>query len=173
MKIELTAPDLMLAAHHAALIEGVKSVQVRAGQVSNRRISNQGDFAIHYAGMLGEIAVARSIGVPIRTEITVGGDSGVDLSFEGQTIQVKTSTHKETPPPRYIIFNSVDEFNTDWAICCSIQSASTVRIHGFASRRKFLANWVEHDFGYGKRACLDEELLSPIERFHEACGVMA
>ena len=173
MIINLTAQDLIISAHHAGLIEGVKSVQVRGGSVSNRRISKQGDFAIHYAGMLGEVAVSRAIGIPIRTEITFGGDSGVDMSYQGKTIQIKTSTHKETPPPRFIIFNSVDDFSTDWAISCSIQSASTVKIHGFTSKRKFLVNRLEHDFGYGVRVCLDEKHLTPIERFQEACEVMA
>lgn len=173
MIVHLTAQELMIAAHNAGLIEGVKSVQVRHGSVSNKRISSLPDFAIHYAGMMGEVAVSMAIGVPIRTEITYGGDSGVDLSFQGQTIQVKTSTHKETPKPRFIIFNSEDDFATDWAVSCSIQSESSVKIHGFTSKRKFLLNMTEHDFGYGRRICLDEKHLAPIERFREACEVMA
>lgn len=168
MNIELNAQDLISAAHHAGLIEGVKSLQVSKGDVRNKRISNQGDFAIHYAGMLGEIAVSKAIGVPLRTHITFGGDDGSDLVYCGQSIQVKTSTHSTTPPPRFIIFNSVEDFSTDWAVSCSVQGLCTIRIHGFISKRKFVANVITHDFGYGTRYCVDEKHLSPINRLNEA-----
>jgi hypothetical protein len=168
MDIDLTAQDLILAAHHAALIEGVKSYQLSKNAVRNNRISNQGDFAIHYAGMLGEVAVAKAIGAPLRTDLTIGGDGNVDMIYCGQTIQIKTSTHSTTPPPRFIIFNSVEEFVTDWAVSCSIQGASKVRIHGFVSKRKFAANIATYDFGYGIRYCMDEKHLSPINRLNEA-----
>jgi hypothetical protein len=166
--IHLTAIDLMLAAYHAGLIEGVKAVQVKNRQVSNRRISNQSDFGIHYIGMLGEIAVAKTIGTTVSAEITVGGDGGNDMELHGQTIQVKTSSHANTPPPRYLIFNNFEDFATDWAISCSIQSPTVVRIHGFVGRGKFRGLANQHNFGYGIRICLDEKHLSPISRFMEA-----
>lgn len=168
MDIQLNATDIIFAAHASGTIVGIKLVQKDRGEVVNRRISNQGDFAIHYAGMLGEVAVSKYLNIPYRTDITVGGDGYVDMTHHGQTIQIKTSTHTKTPEPRYIIFNSPEEFSTDWAICCSTQSASVVRIHGFASKKKFMAKHVTHDFGYGMRYCLDEKFLSPIDRFHEA-----
>ena len=168
MDIELNAHDLILAAHYAGLIEGVKSLQLRIGDVKNNKISGQSDFGIHYAGMLGEIAVGKTIGVAPHTDITFYGDGNVDMVYEGQTIQIKTSTHPITPPPRFLIFNSIEDFSTDWAISCSIQNLCTVRLHGFASKRKFVSNVVTHDFGYGIRYCLDEKHLTPINRFHEA-----
>ncbi len=168
MEIHLTPAELMMAAHYAGLIEGVKSVQLKAGSIANRRICNQGDFAIHYIGMLGEIAVSRAIGTRINAEITVGGDGAVDMDLYGQTIQVKTSSHAKTPEPRFLIFNSTDDFATDWAVSCSVQSPTVVKVHGFVGKEKFLIRSVERDFGYGQRICLDEKYLSPIEKFREA-----
>ena len=168
MDVELNAHDLIFAAHYAGIIEGVKSVLLKQGDIRNNKISGQSDFGIHYAGMLGEVAVGKATGIPLRTDITFGGDGSVDMSTDGQTIQIKTSTHQTTPPPRFLIFNSIEDFSTDWAISCSIQGACTVRIHGFASKRKFVSNVVTHDFGYGERFCMDEKHLSPINRLHEA-----
>jgi hypothetical protein len=168
MDIQLNATDIIFAAHASGTIVGIKLVQKDRGEVVNRRISNQGDFAIHYAGMLGEVAISKYLNIPYRTDITVGGDGYVDMTHHGQTIQIKTSTHAKTPEPRYIIFNNPEEFLTDWAISCSIQSASVVRVHGFTSKKKFMAKHVTHDFGYGIRYCLDEKFLSPIDRFYEA-----
>ena len=168
MDIDLNAHDLILAAHYAGLIEGVKSMLLQGGSIKNNKISGQTDFGIHYAGMLGEVAVSKATGIPINTDITFGGDGNVDMYHQGQTIQIKTSTHQTTPVPRFLIFNSIDDFSTDWAISCSIQGPCTVRIHGFASKRKFVSNVVIHDFGYGTRYCMDEKHLNPINRLHEA-----
>ncbi len=168
MEIHLTPTELMMAAHYAGLIEGVKSVQLKTGSIANRRICKQGDFAIHYIGMLGEIAVSRAIGTPVNAEITVGGDGAVDMDMQGQTIQVKTSSHAKTPNPRFLIFNGANDFATDWAVSCSVQSPTVIRIHGFVGKEKFMRLAVAHDFGYGERMCLDEKHLTPIEKFKEA-----
>jgi len=171
MDIHLNAHDLILAAHQAGIIEGVKSIQLSNGQIKNKKISGQGDFAIHYAGMLGEIAVSKAIGIPIRTDITFGGDGSVDMIYKGQSLQIKTSTHPTTPPPRYIIFNHAEDFSTDWAVSCSIKTPCLVKIHGFVSKKRFLKNAVEHDFGYGLRVCMAEEFLTSIDRFDEAATI--
>jgi hypothetical protein len=171
MDVLLGAHDLIMAAHYAGLIEGVKSLQLKNGEIKNNRISNQTDFGIHYVGMMGEVAVSKSLGLPLRTDITIGGDGHIDMTHQSQTIQIKTSTHPTTPTPRLVIFNSIEDFATDWAILCSIQNAYTVRIHGFASKRKFVSNVVTHEFGYGTRYCLDEKFLTPINRFHEAIKI--
>lgn len=168
MEIHLNASDLMMAAHYAGLIEGVKAVQVKHRQVANRRICQQSDFGIHYIGMLGEIAVGRVIGTNVNAEITVGGDGGQDMDLYGQTIQVKTSSHANPPRPRYLIFNNAEDFATDWAVSCSVQSPTVVKVHGFVGKEKFMRLAVNHDFGYGNRVCLDEQYLTPIEKFQEA-----
>lgn len=168
MIVNLNAHDLIMAAHHAGIIEGVKATQLNHGQVNNNRISNQSDFAIHYAGMLGEVAVSKALFIPIKTEITIGGDGNVDMTHHGQTIQIKTSTHPYVQGDRYLIFNRREDFSTDWAVLCSIQSPAVVKIHGFISQKKFLLNAEQHDFDYGMRCVVAEKHLTNIERFHEA-----
>ena len=168
MDVNLNATDMLLAVHHTAVINGVKMLQLDKGEVRNNRISNQGDFAIQLAGMMGEIAVSNVLGLPLRTDLTKGGDGGTDLQFKGQSIQVKTSTHASTSLQRMVIFNSVNDFGTDWAIACSIQGVCVVRIHGFISKRKFESKVFTHDFGYGNRYCVYEDALTNIERFQEA-----
>jgi hypothetical protein len=170
MEIPLNAGELILAAHHSGLIEGVKMMQNQRGVLNNNRICNQGDFAIHYTGMLGEIAVGKAIGVNVRTDLTFAGDGFVDMFYDKQSIQVKTSTHAYLKPDqvRYLIFTTLEEFSTDWAVLCSVKSPALVVIHGFVSRKKFMVKQTKQNFGYGDRFCLDEKFLTPIERFQEA-----
>lgn len=172
MDVNLDAHDLIMSAHYAGIIEGVKSVQLNNYQIRNKKIANQTDFAIHYAGMLGEVAVSKVLNIPIRTDVTIGGDGYVDMDFNGQTIQIKTSTHSITPEPRLLIFTKPDDFATDWAILCSTQSPAVVRIHGFISRKKFMNNMTEHNFGYGKRYVVPEKMLAPINKFYEATNTI-
>lgn len=169
MVIDLNAQDIIMAAHYAGVIAGVKSTQLNAGQVRNNRIANHTDFATHYIGSLGEVAVSKALFIPIKTEITVGGDANVDMTHHGQTIQIKTSTHAVLPEgKRYLIFNNREEFSADWAILCSIQSPAVVKIHGFISQKKFLLNSEQENFGYGIRCVVSEKHLTNIDRFHEA-----
>ena len=170
MEVGLTAPELILAAHHSGLIEGVKMMQNHNKVLNNNRICGQGDFAIHYTGMLGEVAVGKALGINVRTDLTFAGDGFIDMIYDDQTIQVKTSTHAYLKPDqvRYLIFTTLEEFSTDWAILCSVKSPALIAIHGFVSRKKFMAKYEKQNFGYGDRFCLDEKHLAPIERFSEA-----
>lgn len=166
MEVQLTVTDLINAAHYAGLFQEVKKVLNGRGDVANHRISERSDFAVHYTGMLGEVAVSKALNIPLKTDVTFGGDGYVDMEYRGQSIQIKTNTFMTQP--RYVIFNSLDNFVTDWAISCSIPFPSVVKIHGFVSRKKFIAKSEKINFGYGERVCIDETLLNPIERFDEA-----
>ena len=170
MEVALTSSELILAAHHSGLIRGVKMMQNYQGVIANKRICDQGDFAIHYTGMLGEVAVGKALGVNVRTDLTFGGDGFIDMVYDDQTIQIKTSTHAYLKPDqvRYLIFTNLEEFSTDWAVLCSVKSPALIAIHGFVSRKKFMAKHEKQNFGYGDRFCLDEKHLAPIERFKEA-----
>jgi hypothetical protein len=86
--------------------------------------------------MLGEIAVCKLLGVNVRFDVTYGGDGNIDLTIKGQTIQIKTSSVLR-PEPRYLIFNSMEDFATDWSIYCSVQSPTVIKIHGFVGKEKF------------------------------------
>jgi len=166
--VELDGYDLINASYYASLMQGVKSVQIKNKEVTNRKICGQSDFLIHYVGMLGEIAVCKYLNVPFRRDITIGGDGNIDLTYKDQTVQIKTSSYYKVQLPRYLIFTNMKDFSTDWAIYCSIQHACVVRIHGFTSRKKFNKFVETKNFGYGDRYCLDEKYLSDISKFNEA-----
>lgn len=165
MVIDLKPIDLATATLHAGVIQGVKSVRYKRGEIPNNRICNQSDFAIAYTGMLGEVAVSRVLGTAVNAEVLVAGDGGIDMEMDGQTIQVKTSSH---PQARYLVFNDEKDFATDWAISCAVQWPASVEIKGFIGRERFLkvAEW--KDLGFGMRLVVANDQLTPIEQFAEA-----
>jgi hypothetical protein len=168
MLIHLKPEEIIAAAHHAAVRQSAKAVRTELGQIKNRKISNQSDFAVNYAGLLGEYAVARSINAKVDTALMIAGDGGTDMVLNGNTIQIKTNMM----PEKVLIFNQLEHFKTDWAILCSIESASAVQIHGFISKGKFVKNFYRHDWGYGNRFCVKADVLAPIEKFYEAIGLI-
>lgn len=167
MNVQLNAEDLILAAHHSGVIYSVKKMQGDYGLIKNNRISDQHDFAIHYSGMLGEVAVSKTLFIPVTTDVFRGGDGNVDMTYSGQTIQVKTNT-SSTATEKHLIFNNLEDFATDWAILCSVPKPSVVKIHGFISRKKFQSMHETMDFGYGLRYVVPETKLVGIDRFSEA-----
>jgi hypothetical protein len=62
----------------------------------------------------------------------------------------------------------MEDFATDWAIYCSVQSPTIIKIHGFVGKEKFKLNHEIQNFGYGNRYCLNDKYLTDIERFNEA-----
>lgn len=167
MLIHLKPEEIISAAHHAAVRQSAKAVRTELGQIKNHKISNQSDFAVNYAGLLGEYAVARSINAKVDTALMIAGDGGTDMVLNGNTIQIKTNMM----PEKVLIFNQLEHFKTDWAILCSIESASAVSIHGFISKSKFDKTYYRHDWGYGNRYCVKADALAPIEKFYEAIGL--
>jgi hypothetical protein len=167
MEIDLDSNDLILAAHNVGIMQAVKKARLDNRQIKNNKICGQTDFAVHYIGMLGEIAVCKYLGVNVRFDITYGGDGNVDLTIKNQSIQIKTSSILR-PEPRYLIFNSMEDFATDWAVYCSVQSPTIIKIHGFVGKEKFKLNHEIQNFGYGDRYCLNDKYLTDIERFNEA-----
>lgn len=166
--VELTPLEIVQAAHLAGVIRGVKKVQASAGALSNRRVAVMDDFGMHYLGMLGEVAVSKVLGTPVRSDVTTFGDGMVDMTFRGESIQIKTSSHASLKQKRMVFLNGMHEFRSDWLICCSLQSASSIGIHGFISRRRFEKKMFHHNFGYGDRVCVYEDDLAPIERIFDA-----
>lgn len=169
MIIELQPQDIIIAAHNAGLVNGVKVLQEKSGLITNKRFNDKKDFELHYIGQLGEIAVSRAIGVSLITEIMFGGDSGTDLTFAGKKIQIKTNTYQGSGPA-LLKFNSEEDFSADIAILCCLNGYVCVDVKGFVSKRKFMMFKEERDFGNGTRLCLDEKHLTPIDRLKEALG---
>ena len=172
--VHLDSTDLLLAAHIAGMIRGVKQVQLGASNVRNLKISAMDDFQVQYVGLLGEVAVAKVLNIPVRADITTGGDGKVDLVYSGLTIQVKTSTHAHLRCERELIFNDRSDFPTDVAVSCSIQSVATVGIHGVISKRLFQKVCEDHEgFGNGPRVCVKDRHMTDIHTFMSAVATVA
>ena len=76
MDINLSATDIILAAHYAGTIEDAKNIN----SVKNNGKYKMNGFAAHYIGMLGEVAICKYLNINVQSNITFGGDGGVDLS---------------------------------------------------------------------------------------------
>jgi hypothetical protein len=169
--VNLSPTEVMLAAHKAGVINGLKQQQEAHGQIKNRRVSDLDDFGMHYMGALSEAAVAGVLGVPVRTDITFFGDGFIDLIYRGQTVQVKCRAKPSFNGERYAFLNHLSEFVAEWLVLCSVQSPSCIGIHGFISRAKFTKIHFKHDFGYGPRVCVKESSLAPIEDMTKAVQI--
>jgi hypothetical protein len=162
MLVTLSPQEFIAASVRAAIIRGVKEVT----KVNNRRVMDMPDFDVHLIGLLGEFAVMKATGIPIREDITFAGDGMVDMTCRGVTIQIKTrrQTHKTT----FHYVNSMDEFQAQLMISCTLETLSRVRIHGFITRARFERYCETIDMGYGKRLSVSDEVLTPIDKLDKA-----
>jgi hypothetical protein len=160
--VQLEPVDMILAAHHAGIICGIKQIQNKSG-LPNKRISNNTDYNIHYIGMLGEIAVGKYLNIPVKTEILKGGDGGVDMLYNGKSIQVKTRTFVK--PPIYILYTTLEEMVADWHILCTVESPTSVGIHGFISKAKFVQKAELMNFGYNDCYAVDAKMMASMDQF--------
>jgi len=160
MIVNLTPAELILA------ISLAEAISINKLNIPDKIYDkNQNSFGTHYFGLLGEIAVARVLNLKVNNTIFKLGDGGVDLEYRGQSIQIKTvNFYKE----RFIYFNDINDFNSNWVIGCSLINPSTIEIMGFASHNKFIKNMVTKNFGRGNRVCLPENQLTSIDKINEA-----
>jgi hypothetical protein len=130
---------------------------------------NNTSEGINIIGHLGEMAVGRVLQTPVDMEIRTGGDDGNDLTHNGKTIQVKTSTLKS------LIFNAAHLFKSDIAILVQFIGKDKTEswkdprflIWGWVSREEFMTKHYTHDFGYGERLVLDFNHLENLEQLTE------
>lgn len=163
MVVQLDEDEFLSAVVHARIRQGVKSVNLKSGEIRNRRYCDRSDFEIDLAGALGEVAVEGFlVGSTRDTALYKAGDTGVDIQYRGASIQVKTRLEDYAEPHAYV--NSLSEFRADWIVQCHLRSLTTVRIVGFIGRDEFAELCFDRDFGYGNRKCVKESSLYPIER---------
>jgi hypothetical protein len=153
---------MILAAHYSGMLSGLKQIQNKSG-LPNKRISNNTDYNIFYIGMLGEIAVGRYLNIPVEPEVLKGGDGGIDLYYKGQSIQVKTRTFVK--PPIYMLYTTKEEMVADWSILCTVESPTSVGIHGFISKTKFVQKAELMNFGYNDCYAVDAAIMASIDKF--------
>lgn len=77
--------------------------------VKTKKFDSATDLQIDYFGLKGEYVVARFLGLDLNMAITTGGDGGVDMTYNGTTIDVKTSTTRD------LIFISDGHFKSEIA----------------------------------------------------------
>lgn len=118
-------------------------------------------FALTYEGLLGEWAIAKTLDLGINLDIYLGGDGGRDFTYQGYTIDVKTTRAK------YLLFQSLDHFQADVAILVKLMDYYTLDIQGVISRKKFQETHEMMTFGYAYNCAVPPEKLLPIEDFRK------
>jgi hypothetical protein len=118
------------------------------------------DWEIAFYGFMGEVAVARALCIPPDKTVLAGGDGGVDLVINGETLQVKTHLSKATK--NFLYFDDEDKLSCDFGVLCNVDSDdTTILIRGALSRKDFIHKAGIRNFGYGERLAVPaSELFS-------------
>lgn len=116
-------------------------------------------------GMMGEIAGCKALGAQPNLSVMIGGDDGFDCEAHGLLWQIKTSSL------RALIFNSVDDFVADVALLVhhladkeAVGDDPRFEIIGGVSRKRFMKQHFQHDYGYGMRLVMNADALTPIQK---------
>lgn len=128
----------------------------RSRNITNQRFAkDKSDRGVDYIGMVGEMAVAKALGLEMDLE-KVGVDYGIDFMYRNLPIDVKTRSHPKTE----LIFKSMEYFKSQVAVVAKFKPENCVEILGCISRKKFRKH--ERPTVY---ECIGvpKELLSPIE----------
>lgn len=115
-------------------------------------------------GIMGEIAGCNALNTQPNLEVMIGGDDGFDCVAYGLTWQIKTSSL------RALIFNSADDFTADAALLVKhladkhdVPDDPRFEIIGGVSRKRFLRECGEHNYGYGMRLVMPADELTAVE----------
>ena len=117
-----------------------------------RRISDNavGSYDQHLTGLLGEDALARYLNIADELDVEIypdGGDGGVDLCYQGATIDVKTVGRHRTNPA--LTVDAYRPLNADYYVLVSRIGPCDFRLVGYTPRW-FVANapvWKNNEGG--------------------------
>lgn len=166
-RIHLSASEIMLVAHRCEVLNAVKRMQAHHGLVKSKlHDKDQDDFDAHYAGMLGEMAVCKLLSVPLRTDVTVGGDDDTDIVYRGINIQVRTVSVPNRPT--YLKYDKLEDFKSPLAILCRVHKPNIIDILGFISKHKFAKEHEMKPFGYGDRFVVGENNVTSMDKIDTA-----
>jgi hypothetical protein len=84
--------------------------------------------------MMGEIAVARVLGVEPDTSIHKSGDDGYDLVWRDSTWDVKT---RGEPNKDLLIYPDMCDFRAKFCMLCWLMRPGVIGIVGYISRKNF------------------------------------
>jgi len=107
-----------------------------------KRISDNavGSYEHHLTGLLGEDALARYLDIADKLDVKIypdGGDGGVDLCYQGATIDVKTVGRHRTNPD--LTVNAYRPLNANYYVLVSRVGPCDFRLIGYTPRW-FVAN---------------------------------
>lgn len=133
--------------------------------VKSRRIDqNRSDYDIHFMGLLGEMAVAKYLGIGVDVNHNInGGDKGNDFIYQGKKVDVKYTDEIDNP---LLVFNNLYRFKSTFAILTrpvEKHCRHRVLIEGWTDKHHFRELAFKKDFGYGNRCCLERQNLFNIE----------
>ena len=135
----------------------------RAGVRSRRLVSNLSNLDIHILGVGAEAAVGKHFGVLPSFASSLFGDSGLDLTINGLTCEVKCRTN---PKYDFLLPNpNRDSFRSDIGILVYSVGPYVYDIHGYIERAKLLEVAVIRNFGYGDCLAVAREHFIDIRSF--------
>jgi len=118
----------------------------------------------HLTGKLGEQAVANHVGIDDRVDTEIyadGGDGGVDLTYRGATIDVKTvGRHRRDPA---LTVDAYESLRADYYVLANRIGPSDVRLIGYAPRQ-FVANAPIRYYDGDHYHLVDQRYLFPFPR---------
>lgn len=118
-----------------AYIENVAQSRL-AGNKTSRHVSKWGN-TLEILGVAGEIAVRRYLGLP--ENVHNGFDHGVDLTFNGKSIDVKTTVLTPRLSYRYLQYPVWKKIKSEIIILTAVNPQSrAATIVGYATREEIL-----------------------------------
>jgi len=90
LKITLTPTELKLAKQ---ISKG------RGRKKGSKRFSKHSEADTHLIGMMGEFAFGKATGLQVQTDVSLGGDDGVDFLVNERSFQVKTRDNGQYSKP--------------------------------------------------------------------------
>lgn len=142
--IELNAVELQAA----SLLADRLTVTYALKYGGNPRDYGVSSFLSNYESVVGEMAVARFLGVQPKVAFTPNGDGGIDFIHRGVTIDAKCRGFQTIGDD--LIIRNADYFKADVVIHSRMIDPVTVRLLGWISRKRFLATAREKEFKKGK-----------------------
>lgn len=135
-------------------------------QHGKRRARNgaRGSEGNHVMGILGEVAAARYLGVEDRvdTNLYENGDGGVDFSYRGVTIDVKTVGRHRSDPA--LTVDAYQELRADYYVLVDRIGQNEYRLVGYAPRH-FVANAAQMRHGGDYFHIVPQEDLFPFPQW--------
>ena len=139
------------------------------------------DIEVDLLGLYGEYAVSKYLGVGIDESISISGDSGYDIEYNGMRLGVKYN-HRvngylmvEGRDGDDIESGVMNDFSCDGMIlvngickppsnceCIKVEEP-IMNIMGWLPKEYFMIDMVEKDWGLGKRYVCNVNQLLPIE----------